>query len=157
AGWHCTQDANCESPFTCTTGILFLNASYCIGGRCVMSVCSGPPSDPCQNGVRDGEETDVDCGGNLCLGGGYGQRCNRSLDCRSGYACIGGLCLAPSCTPGVCGAGCVFCANGQPCAVSADCVSQVCDPSSHTCAAPTCSDHVMNGNETGVDCGGSCP
>jgi formylglycine-generating enzyme required for sulfatase activity len=33
----------------------------------------------------------------------------------------------------------------------------VCAAAKCVCQTPTCNDHVKNGNETGVDCGGSCP
>ncbi len=44
---------------------------------------------------------------------------------------------------------CVACLMGSDCA-SGVCVNQLCQPAS-------CSDTVMNGDETDVDCGGSCP
>jgi hypothetical protein len=55
-----------------------------------------------------------------------------------------------------CGAYCGPCPTGQGCKVGSDCASLVC--SGGTCAAPTCTDGVQNGNETDVDCGGgTCP
>jgi plastocyanin len=40
------------------------------------------------------------------------------------------------------------------CVVGADCTSGVC--TANVCAAASCTDGVMNGTETGLDCGGSC-
>ncbi len=55
---------------------------------------------------------------------------------------------APPCSPG--------CTTGQSCNVAGDCASRVC--TGGTCQAPTCSDGVENGLETGTDCGGPfCP
>jgi len=59
--------------------------------------------DPCANGVRDGTETGVDCGGS-CAGCDLGEPCNSGTDCLSGY-CPAGTCaqppttLAPDCNP----------------------------------------------------------
>ncbi len=52
----------------------------------------GPaPTDPCSNGTRDGAETDLDCGGGVCLGCELGQACAAASDCVSGR-CEAGLC-----------------------------------------------------------------
>ena len=48
----------------------------------------------------------------------------------------------------------VKCAAGESCNQDGDCESGVC--TGGTCAAPTCDDGVQNGDETDVDCGGSC-
>jgi hypothetical protein len=50
------------------------------------------------------------------------------------------------------------CGLGKNCLNNADCtvsVSGFCG-TNHTCVAPSCSDGVQNGDETGVDCGGAC-
>jgi hypothetical protein len=60
---------------------------------------------------------------------------------------------APTPTPTSTPAGCN--ANGQSCTGNFQCCSFVC--MFNTCLAPTCNDGIQNGNETGVDCGGSCP
>ena len=44
---------------------------------------------------------------------------------------------------------------GQTCIAAGDCTSGVCTQS--ICAAASCSDHIKNGAETDVDCGGGCP
>jgi hypothetical protein len=149
--WHCTEDANCAAPLYCEHAT-FLPFSYCSGGQCVTSFCT--QFAPCADGVKDGMESDVDCGGQVCDACLSGQHCTSGFDCQAGHVCTGGICLGVSCTS--CGFDCVLCANGQTCSVAADCASGVCDPGSHTCDAPTCSDRVKNGNETDVDCGGSC-
>ena len=47
----------------------------------------------CDNGVLDGSETDVDCGGS-CSPCGTGDDCSSNADCASG-SCSGGVCEAP--------------------------------------------------------------
>src|SRR6185295_1775645 len=46
------------------------------------------------------------------------------------------------------------CDDGQGCFLGGDCKSRVC--AAMKCAAPTCSDSQQNGDETDLDCGGSC-
>jgi hypothetical protein len=45
--------------------------------------------------------------------------------------------------------------DGADCAAAADCTSQVC--SGGVCQVPSCSDGILNGVETAVDCGNGCP
>jgi hypothetical protein len=77
-----------------------------------------------------------------------------------------GTCAAPSCTDAVqngtetdlnCGGTCPACASGKKCGAATDCASGVCSgTTTKTCAVPSCTDMVLNGTETDVDCGGSC-
>lgn len=119
------------------------------------------PAD-CMDGVQNGSETDVDCGG-ACPRCIPGARCAGFLDCLSSV-CMGGVCVAPACDDGVrngdesdvdCGGSCTLCADGGMCAAPADCSSGVCTDG--VCVTPTCTDAARNGTETDVDCGGSCP
>jgi hypothetical protein len=48
------------------------------------------------------------------------------------------------------------CELGEPCNVNSDCISYYCNVTSNTCDVPSCDDDVWNGDETDVDCGGSC-
>jgi len=115
----------------------------------------------CDDGVRNGGESDVDCGG-PCLPCAVGGACVRSQDCESG-SCTGALCRAPLCTDGVhngsetdidCGGPCLPCEAGASCRIDADCQTGVC--TGDQCASPACDDGVLNGMETDVDCGGPC-
>jgi hypothetical protein len=107
----------------------------------------------CMDGVKDGLETDVDCGG--------------ASACRCAPGTPWWACYwqgVAACELFACGG----CPTGRACNTGGDCESQVCRPTSlpacvfarrcaGTCSAPTCSDHIQNGDETGVDCGGCCP
>ena len=66
-------------------------------------VCVEPPTqeptvaptaavDPCANGVKDGSETDVDCGGDAagCARCSLGEQCVEHSDCESGACDNGG-------------------------------------------------------------------
>ncbi len=116
----------------------------------------------CDDGVRNGDETDVDCGGS-CARCDEGDACEAATDCTSGV-CAGDRCVPAACDDGVLngdesdldcgGSACGPCATGGACEVAADCASRVCAASA--CAAPSCEDGLMNGEEAEVDCGGDC-
>ena len=124
-----------------------------------------PPPPSCTDGVANGGETDVDCGGNTtCPRCGVGRACLANTDCMTSD-CSQTKCVAsPTCSDGIlngaetdvdCGGGtCQTCALGKKCLTSGDCSTNSCQ--SHVCAA-TCSDGVKDGTETDIDCGGSCP
>ena len=73
-------------------------------------------TNACEDGVRSGMESDVDCGA-VCT--------NR-------------------------------CSVGQGCGTGADCQTTFCNTGSSTCVATSCEDGVRSGDESDVDCGGSC-
>ncbi|MEW5847248.1 MAG: fibrinogen-like YCDxxxxGGGW domain-containing protein [Myxococcota bacterium] len=144
-------------------------AADCITGFCAAQVCLQPT---CVDGARNGDESDVDCGGS-CPPCAPGLRCTVPTDCQSGLCPTDGpdalTCASPGCADGVrnggegdvdCGAVCLVCADGRTCRTGADCESRVCLISSGEewgiCQAPACTDGVRNGDETDVDCGGSC-
>lgn len=119
----------------------------------------GAPPAGCTNGVKDGDETDVDCGGS-CAPCTDGLACGAGTDCAS-MSCENGVCLPSSCSDGVqngietdvdCGGLCTGCEPGESCADANDCLQQVCQNS--VCLPPSCSDGVRNGTESDIDCGG---
>lgn len=50
-----------------------------------------PPSPSCMDGLKNGSETAVDCGGPVCAKCSNGNACVGASDCQSG-ACIGSVC-----------------------------------------------------------------
>lgn len=123
------------------------------------------PAPACDDGARNGDETDVDCGyAAQCGPCAVGERCATEMDCDGG-ACVRFACEAPSCRDGLvnvnetdvdCGGGgdCSPCQLGQSCRVTADCDGLACDEGK--CQPAGCSDGIENGDETDLDCGGSC-
>lgn len=107
-----------------------IHASRCPDGVCTVA----PVRSRCHDRVRDGDESDVDCGGS-CLRCAASQACIIGADCQSG-ACANGRCTPPSCTDGIengfegdvdCGGVCSQkCAAGQRCDDHLDCASDVC-------------------------------
>lgn len=165
------------SGTACSDGVKTLcdGAGACVecltGTDCTMSgVCQQNACVPgeCGNNMKDGGETDVDCGGPLCGGCDDNEMCIDDADCQSGV-CTSGLCQAPECDDNVqngvetgtdCGGGgamaCPACGTGEGCAMASDCVSGVCIGNPLQCQMATCSDGVENGGETDIDCGGPC-
>ena len=162
-------DIDCGGPRCgkCPTDKICDANADCIDGVCdpVMKVCK-PAS--CMDIVKNGDESDVDCGGPVCPDCGPNDACGNPADCESGV-CSGMplVCQPPTCMDAVkngdetdvdCGGPiCADCTNGKLCGAPGDCVSGVCSGNPSTCQAPTCSDNVKNGTETGVDCGAMCP
>jgi len=151
----CAPGRTCASDADCRWGMCKPNGT-CGGG-------------PCDNGVKDGTETGVDCGGSCPTKCSEGATCTRDADCGSGICATGGYCVAYLCLDGrlngsesdvdcpcIVPGGYALCADGRTCRSAADCQSNLCNLTTHTCAADACSDGVVSGNETDVDCGGSC-
>jgi hypothetical protein len=124
-GRSCSVDADCASR-ACDT-VVGIPVNQCV-------------SFSCRDGIKDGNEGDVDCGFD-CGGCAAGQTCNVGLDCESGN-CSGGIC--------------------QPfCTMTSDCsAGQVCTPwfttGRNQCVPDTCSNGVIDMFEFDVDCGLSC-
>ncbi len=103
----------------------------CSSGLCVAGTCA---VIGCADGIQDGQETDVDCGGPSCSQCGNGRHCGVGADCQSGV-CSGGVCavLLPagaSCT------GNAGCLSGS-CAQNGICCASACSTSG-TCGAVGC-------------------
>ena len=86
--------------------------------------------DSCHDGVQNGAEMGVDCGGDACVPCANTRGCSSDADCDSNYCPSSrGYCIA---------------ADGRTaCGVEEE-------------ENPTCGDCVKNGMETDVDCGGEC-
>lgn len=158
----CANGRRCSAGSDCASGIC--NA---LTGRCA--------ADTCSNGARDGNETDVDCGGSC------ERKCLFQRACVTGGDCLSGTCVAGSNTCALdqcsdartngsesdvdCGGTCdVKCAVDKGCRTNADCQNPsmvageagFCSPTSFTCLTSSCTSGVKDGDETGLDCGGSC-
>jgi hypothetical protein len=97
----------------------------------------------CHNFVRDGNETDIDCGGPMCTACGTGKSCRLDRDCLSKLCNSDGVCSAASCSDGVkngsetdidCGGpDCNPCATGKQCSATSDCRAHACNYDAGTC------------------------
>jgi hypothetical protein len=147
----------------CPSGVACVVASDCQSDFCSSLVCLNPPVT-CGDGILDGQETAVDCGGPSCPPCDVGQTCQANTDCQSGTCdSISSLCAIPTCTDKVqdgretgvdCGGGaCPACGYWSNCRVPKDCRTGLC--SGGQCQAGACQDGVKDGSETDVDCGGA--
>jgi hypothetical protein len=153
----CDGSGGCEQCLTA--------ASCAAGQECIQHACVSPS---CANHLRDGDESDVDCGG-ACPGCPLGGSCSTRRDCASATCDpTTRRCVADPCHDNVrdgdetavdCGGGsCLPCIDGQRCKVDFDCRSDDCDPVQLVCLPVTCIDQKKDADETGVDCGGgTCP
>ncbi len=131
------------------------------------SVCGSTTVATCTDGIQNGNETGIDCGGTCTVcptcDDGVQNGDETGVDC-------GGTCSAcVTCDDGIqngdetgidCGGSCGACTPTSSCAdgirngneTGVDCGGDCpeCPPT------PTCNDNIQNGNETGIDCGGSC-
>ncbi len=150
------RDNNTEEPLRITPISNFspIRIDNKLPSACDIKYPDTPPiPDHCNNEIKDGDETGVDCGGSCprypdtpviitpsnCINGIQDQG-ETGIDC-------GGPCppCLVSCSNGIQDNGEYGVDCGGPCP---PCVSST---------PPTCTDGIMNGNESGIDCGGSCP
>jgi uncharacterized repeat protein (TIGR02543 family) len=121
------------------------------------------PEPRCDDGLLNGDETDVDCGG-ACVACGDDKACQTDADCIS-LNCDNELdvCLAPSCDDGRhngdetdvdCGGACLPCGLSRPCLGDEDCAVGTC--LNGYCQAEHCGNGALDGDESDLDCGGSC-
>ena len=125
----------------------------------------------CEDGIQNGDETGVDCGGDCppcttpTCEDGIQNGDETGVDC-------GGSCSPcinpPTCEDGIqngdetgvdCGGDCSPCINPPTCEdgiQNGDETGIDCGGDCPPCTTPTCEDGIQNGDETGVDCGGSC-
>jgi hypothetical protein len=128
----------------CDNGKVCVDAEDCISGQCDGNHCGS-----CTDGVKDGSESDVDCGGSCAT------KCPESKICNVDFDCEFGICEIPpvmtssssgggSMGPGICntcnngftdsnesdkdcgGLTCKKCVVGEICKVNTDCASGVC-------------------------------
>ncbi len=185
----CTSFGTCCTPTTCSVaGRSCGSLSDGCGATLDCGTC--PPGDSCSggtcrcsNGVRDGGEAGVDCGGTCPSACPNGTACFSPTQCTSG-ACVDGFCCNEACG-GLCRS-CRQTRTGQPdgtcanvtngtdpdgecsaesttsCGRTGMCFNGACGlhPAGTVCAAPTCSGSTQsnadtcNGTGTCVD-GGS--
>ncbi|MBN2013894.1 MAG: hypothetical protein JW778_01820 [Candidatus Altiarchaeota archaeon] len=151
----------------------------------VLNVSNVSVNVTCVDGLLDGDESDLDCGGS-CVPCSLDQDCVSHLDCLSGF-CLRRACSEPTCFDGVmnqgeqmmdcggpclpchcfnlvtdldesdidCGGSCTPCSLDQKCVSHLDCLSGFCF--SGLCRTSTCDDKIWGPSELEIDCGGPCP
>jgi hypothetical protein len=110
----------------------------CIG----LSGCVFYLNPLCNDQVRNGDETDVDCGGPACGRCDIGDSCHVDSDCDEGL-CVKGTCEPVPCANGMLDPGetdidcggptCGKCPGGRTCAMDSDCFSGTCVAGANAC------------------------
>jgi cysteine-rich repeat protein len=132
-------------------------ADPCAAGEtCVDGVCTPPAS--CSDAFKNGNETDVDCGGPDCPKCADSKACLSGTDCLSG-ACVGNVCAAASCADAIqngqetdidCGGpDCPGCVDGQMCVAHSDCQSGNCVGGICVAQGAVCGNGIV---EAGEEC-----
>jgi hypothetical protein len=158
-------DSTCRTR-TCESFVCgFFDAP--IGTPCAESggiVCDGKGScvtSGCIDGVKNGYETDVDCGGPDCFACENGSTCIKDEDCVSNFCdegtCAG--CAGDDCAPYLCidGACSSSCRGAEDCVPTAFCEGNACiakKPNGETCGHP--SECVSGFCADGVCCTTAC-
>ena len=145
-GSPCTSDMQCTTGSCEPTGItvpldadVHFDASVCATpGQCECA------SGTCHDGVKNGQETSIDCGGSQCAPCLVGSACKVGADCNEG-----------ECGPGYKGAKCTGLSPDAGAAVDGAAPGDA-DLALCVCESASCGDGVKNQDETDVDCGGSC-
>jgi len=152
-GSYCTStckcdlgEGDCDGPGECNNGL------SCNGNGLYFYGLPGNACAPyyCKNHVKDGDETQVDCGGscgsmcpNQCLSvpaNGQAGHCTSACPCADNQ----GDCAA---NPLACSSG--FCKIDSGASFGFGATIDMCLPSH-------CNNGVLDGGETGLDCGGTC-
>jgi hypothetical protein len=135
----CDNSTQCATGLVCVAGNLAKRGPY-TGDACAPSYCG--------NGVKDGDESSVDCGGSC------GANCFVTCDAPNGATnkcssdCLCGVGEGDCNTSSQCQLGLVCGSNNGPLFQLQNGVD--------VCWAATCQNSVKDGDETAVDCGGSC-
>ncbi len=161
--------APCSETLACDNCMDKANSQACdCNAECQNNYCDANGKcktlASCMNTQKDGQETDIDCGGSSCPLCKDKQSCLVKEDCESDV-CEANTCV--SCSDGFknqdegdidCGGSCTIkCINDKTCNVHTDCQSNYCDPATKKCTnpLPSCIDGVKNQDEADKDCGGA--
>ena len=186
AGVACMQASQCASGFcadgVCCNAAC---DGTCVACSAALTGGTDGSCDPVLSGIESDNECPFgECNGAGACELDQGDACTQASQCATGF-CADTVCCDNSCTGGcescnqggllgTCvphsadtdpenqctaecnGEGVCEVANGDACDGDADCESGFCNPNTMQCATPTCMDTFANGDETDVDCGGSC-
>ncbi len=136
-GVSCQTCSDCASGLSCTSGVC---TDPCTANPTAAG-CNGARPDHCSDGVHDGDESDVDCGGS-CAPCPSASGCGTDADCGTGMVCgqSNGACFGHAraervCWPATCqqeGTAVGGCGDADsPCGQNCACVNG-CDASAVT-------------------------
>ncbi|MBK8252743.1 MAG: hypothetical protein IPK82_08760 [Polyangiaceae bacterium] len=106
-------------------------AADCATTICLANTCV---SAQCNDGVKNGNETDLDCGGSC------GASCEKDQGCNVNADCVSGNCTGDKCALG---------SDGEECTTNAGCVSGICED--NVCCATTCVGECVTCKQAGIE------
>ncbi len=142
----CFDGAKCNASTDCLSGL-------CKNGICAVSGCD--------DSVKNNNETDIDCGGGLCLPCSGNKTCVQNRDCVTGSCNFGRCGDADPCADNVltgtetdvdCGGSCATkCGDGENCLLTTDCAEGL------RCIESTCRSELDSDNDGVRDDVDKCP
>jgi hypothetical protein len=111
-GLPCSTDADCPAARpVCTTGFTDRATGQRSTWGCPRACTNVAPCEHCEDGIQNGGEADVDCGGPECPRCAVGRTCRTRDDCATAH-CVNNVCRACTTNPecgsdarGVCNCG----------------------------------------------------
>ena len=166
AGAACSSDDDAgavPNPNGMAAGAVCKENSECQSLSCKDGKCTAPTGGNPADGKRNGDETDVDCGGTSANRCADLKSCKVGGDCANAI-CDGGKCIAPKPDDGAknadesdvdCGgATAPKCAVGKACGKHEDCASGACNYAKKCVEAKSCTGHfggdTCGAGETGT-------
>jgi len=141
-----TSTSTVTSPSVSTTTSTSTTSSTTLAGTCF-------------DGIKNQDETDIDCGGNICVQCAPGEDCLEPADCTSSV-CQSMVCQTPTCSDGVkngaetdvdCGGGtCSDCTVNKACLSATDCLTGTCQGGFCRCPAGSTHTFGLNSNSGGT-------
>ncbi len=171
----CDNDKKCSTNSDCKSGTCG-EGNTCEAVACTSSkdcketeTCEDSKCISCSDGIMNGNETAIDCGGELCQKCGLGKGCATNDDCDGELVCEGEVCTEKGVTPVDlcannqkdanetdvdCGgsSGCTACEAGKACNENSDCQPGLACIN-NVCGVDTCTNGQKDANESDVDCG----
>jgi hypothetical protein len=146
-GPNCPPCGTCDDGIQNSVWVPSLQAFFAEAGIDCGFPCTNYCPPTCSDGIQNGDETGIDCGGAVCplcppptCNDGVWNGLETGVDC-GGPLCL--PCPIATCNDGIQNQGETGIDCGGPCL--------------NDCPVPTCFDGVQNQSETGIDCGGPCP
>lgn len=153
-----TTSTSNTSPTSVTTTSTTSSTAPSVSTTTSTSTSSTIPGT-CSDGIKNQDETGIDCGGDICVQCGPGGGCLEPADCNSSV-CLAMVCQSPTCTDGKkngaetdvdCGGPtCGDCTIGKACGAATDCLSGTCQGGFCRCLAGATHTFSINSNSGGT-------
>jgi hypothetical protein len=145
-GLEADVDCGGVCAYKCADGKTCGSNNDCVSGVCdsTSKICAAPS---CSDGIKNGTETDMDCGG-ICPKCSIGKMCSINSDCSSASNTA---CASAYCSSGFCSM--AYVPNGTPTVsqIAGDCQTLQCDGSGNIVSVADNSDFPDDGNQCTSD------